>query len=290
MKQRIGIGIGGATDWAPADLAALVGDMAELGFDSLWLAEILTAPGPDPLVTLAWAAQLHPKLKLGTTMLLPGRNEVRLAKALATLDVLSGGRLLVTFVPGINRSPERDATGVPMAERGAQIEETIPRLKRWWRGEEVDGITVTPRPAQEPFDVWLGGMAQESLLRCGRVADGWLPSLCSPEEAAAGKRVIDEAAEGAGRTISPEHFGVSIGYAAAPLTDQQVAAFGARSRGNDPRTLVPVGHQQLRATIEAYLEVGFSKFVVRPMAPMGHADDWRRELEALAASVGDLQT
>lgn len=286
MKVRIGIGLGGG-DWAPETLTGLLTDMAEFRFDSIWLSEILTGTGPDPLVGLAWAAQVHPKVKLGTTMLLPGRNEVRLAKSLATLDVLSGGRLLVTFVPGINRGPEREAIGMAPRDRGRAIEETIPRLKRWWAGEEVDGITVTPRPAQDPFDVWLGGMAHESLLRCGRVGDGWLPSLCTPEEAAAGKQVIDEAAEEAGREISPEHFGISLGYSDRPLTDDQAAAFGARARGRDPRTLVPVGHQQLREQLQAYIDVGFSKFVVRPMA--GPAS-WRAELEALATSVGDLQT
>lgn len=288
MKVRIGIGFGGGGgEWTPDGLANLVTDMAETGFDSLWLSEILTGTPPDPLVALAWAAQLHPKLKLGTTMLLPGRNEVRLAKSLATLDQLSGGRLLVTFVPGINRGPEKEAIGVPVRERGQAIEDAIPRLKRWWAGEEVDGITVSPRPKQDPFDVWLGGMAHESLLRCGRVADGWLPSLCTPEEAAAGKLVIDEAAEAAGRVISPEHFGVSVGYATAPLTDEQSAALAARSRGRDVRTMVPVGHGELRELLEAYLDVGFSKFVVRPMAS---PDSWRDELEALAATVGVLQT
>src|SRR5262245_13879262 len=84
MKQRIGIGFGGgaAGGWATDDIAGLVTDMAELGFDSIWLPELLTGATPDPLLALAWAAQVHPKVKLGTTLLLPGRNEVRLAKAL----------------------------------------------------------------------------------------------------------------------------------------------------------------------------------------------------------------
>src|SRR5207248_9996992 len=68
-----------------------------------------SGPGPDPLIALATAAQLDPKIKLGTTLVLPGRHELRLAKALASLDVLAGGRLLLTFVPGLTRGPERDA-------------------------------------------------------------------------------------------------------------------------------------------------------------------------------------
>jgi hypothetical protein len=117
VKIRIAVGLG------PADLdadqfAALVADLAELRFDSLWISEILTGPGPDPLLALATAAQLNPKLKLGTTMLLPGRNEVRLAKALATLDVLSRGRLLITFVPGLAYGAERRSRSCADGGRG----------------------------------------------------------------------------------------------------------------------------------------------------------------------------
>jgi hypothetical protein len=99
--------------------------------------------------------------------------------------------------------------------------------------------------------------------------------------------VILDAAEEAGRTISPEHFGISLVYAEAPLDDRVVAALSVRSRGRDPRELVPVGFSELRDRLESFIAVGFSKFVVRPIAPLS---GWRRELEDLAAAVGDLQT
>jgi probable F420-dependent oxidoreductase len=288
MKVRIAVGLGGTELGADA-FAALVADLAELRFDSLWISEILTGPGPDPLIALATAAQLQPKLKLGTTMLLPGRNEVRLAKSLATLDVLSRGRLLLTFVPGLAYGPERDAIGVPVKQRGEAIERTIPRLRRWWAGEEVDGITVRPRPVQDPLEPWLGGLAPASLERCGRIADGWLGASCTPEQAAAARSAINEAARQAGRGIDPEHFGVSIGYTHQPLDDRQLAALAARTRGRDidPRALVPVGYDALRAALQAFIDVGMSKFVVRPMSVRG---SWREELSGLADRVLSLQT
>lgn len=285
MKVRIGIGAGGG-DLDPDALVALVSDMALVGFDSLWLPEILSRPSYDPLLALAWAGAHHPELKLGTTMLLPGRNLLRLAKQLATLDRLTGGRFLVTFVPGIAQGAERTAVGVPVKERGAAIEHGLPVVRRLLAGEEVDGVTLAPLPVQQPFDLWLAGTAPASLERCGRLADGWLPSLCTPDEAAAGKAIVDAAAAGAGRTISPEHFGVSVGYSHEPLTDDQLAALTARSP-NGALPPVPVGIGELRDLLLAYLDVGFSKFVVRPMGPV---DDWRTELEKLAAGVGDLQT
>jgi alkanesulfonate monooxygenase SsuD/methylene tetrahydromethanopterin reductase-like flavin-dependent oxidoreductase (luciferase family) len=119
MKVRIGVSVGVGATTDVGVLGQLVDDLDELDFDSLWLPEVLTVPALDPLVALAFAAAHNPRLKLGTTMLLPGRNPVRLAKELATLDMLSGGRLLVTFVPGLPRSPEAEAVGVPKGEKDA---------------------------------------------------------------------------------------------------------------------------------------------------------------------------
>jgi alkanesulfonate monooxygenase SsuD/methylene tetrahydromethanopterin reductase-like flavin-dependent oxidoreductase (luciferase family) len=133
--------------------------------------------------------------------------------------------------------------------------------------------------------VWLGGTVPGALERCGRLSDGWLPSLCTPDEAAAGREVIESAAARAGRSISSEHFGMSIGYASVPIDPTTARVMSARR----PRSLelTPVGWPALRKLIEQFIAVGFSKFVVRPvMAPIS----WRAELEALAGAVGDLQT
>jgi probable F420-dependent oxidoreductase len=291
VKVRIAVGLG-ATALDADTFTAVVGALGPLGFDSLWISEVLTGPGPDPLIALAVAAQLNPKLKLGTTLLLPGRNELRLAKALASLDVLSRGRLLLTFVPGLSRGPERDAIGVPVPDRAAAIEHTLPRLRQWWAGQPVDGITLAPRPVQDPIEIWLGGLATPSLVRCGRLGDGWLGAACTPAQAAAAKATIDEAAAAADREVDPEHFGLSIGYTHQPLDDRQVAALAARNRTADPRALVPVGYPALRELLQSFIDVGMSKFVLRPPSSAQQADpaSWRDELAGLAAAVADLQT
>jgi len=293
MKIRIGIGAAGAAS-TPETLGELVTAIDELGFDSLWLSEVLTGPVIDPLVGLAWAGAYNPRLKLGTTALLPGRNVVRMAKQLASLDVLCRGRLLVTLVPGLMYAPERDAIGADPKRRGAIIDDALPLLRRLWAGETVshDGpagsfrdVKLTPLPVQQPLEVWLGGTIPAALERCGRLSDGWLPSLCTPEEAAAGRVVIEEAAAKAGRSISAEHFGMSIGYARAPIDPATARVMTARR----PRSveLTPVGLPALRALIERFIAVGFSKFVLRPIAPPA---SWRAELDALSSAVGDLQT
>jgi alkanesulfonate monooxygenase SsuD/methylene tetrahydromethanopterin reductase-like flavin-dependent oxidoreductase (luciferase family) len=146
-------------------------------------------------------------------------------------------------------------------------------------------VRLSPLPVQQPLEVWLGGTVPAALERCGRLSDGWLPSLCTPEEAAAGRIVIEEAAARAARSISGEHFGVSIGYAREPIDPATARVMAARR----PRSLelTPVGLPALRERIEQFIAVGFSKFVVRPVvAPAS----WRGELEALGDAVGDLQT
>ena len=97
--------------------------------------------------------------------------------------------------------------------------------------------------------------------------------------------MIDEAAAKAGRSISGEHFGMSIGYAREPIDPATARMMTARR----PRALelTPVGLPALRQLLERFIGVGFSKFVVRPVAPPA---SWRAELEALSAAVGDLQT
>jgi probable F420-dependent oxidoreductase len=295
VKVRVGVGVsGGATE--PAQLGAIADEVVAGRLDSLWLSEVLTGAVGDPLVALAWAAGRNPTLKLGTTMLAPGRNPLRLAKSLASLDRLSAGRLLITLVPGLTTVPERGAVGPPPGERGAVIDAVLPLLRRLWAGETVtwsglgvdlEAVTLTPLPHQDPLEVWLGGSAPAALRRCGRLGDGWLPSLCTPESAAEGRVVIEKAAGDAGRHISDEHFGVSIGYSRQPLSDRSRAAISARGRGVNPDAVVPVGWEAARDLLERFVAVGFSKFVLRPMAP---PDDWAAEIAELADAVGDLQT
>jgi probable F420-dependent oxidoreductase len=305
VKVRIGIGTG-TSIMSGDELGQLVDDLESHGFDSLWWSDVLTVPGDDPLAAMAYAAGHAPRLKIGTTMVLPGRNPVRLAKQLATLDRLSGGRLLVTFVLGLRRAAELDAMGVGAGDRGRQLDELLPLLRRLWTEDGVDhegetwklhGITVEPKPKQQPFDIWLGGSVPGALRRVGTLGDGWLPALCTPEEAAAGRRVIEEVAAAEGRRIDPEHFGVSIGYTRGDPPEQLLARVAARhaiatgaETGTDTADvadLVPNGTKPLRRLIGKFVDVGFSKFVLRPVIP---PTSFGEELKDLAEGVLDLQT
>jgi probable F420-dependent oxidoreductase len=295
MKIRIGYGPG-ADAAQPERLGQLVVELERLGFDSLWLSEVITQPNLDPLTGLAFAAGRVAKLKLGTTLVVPGRQPVRLAKELATVDQLSNGRLLLVFVPGLPDDAEADALGVRGRARNEWIEECLPLVRRLWTEADVahvgqrfrfDDVTVRPRPKQTPLEVWLGGTAPSALDRNARLGEGWLPSLLTPDEAARGRETIERLAAGYGRAIDPEHFGVSIGYSRGPVPEARLAAIARRRRDLDPSSVVPTSLEALRGLLERYVAAGCSKFVVRPLTP---AADWRRELEELAACVLPLQT
>ncbi len=147
-------------------------------------------------------------------------------------------------------------------------------------------MTVRPSPLQSPLDLWVGGTAPAALVRAGRKADGWLPSLVTPEEAAEGRRVIESEAAGAGRRIDPEHFGVSLSYGDGDIPEVLLASIARRRPGIDPEVLIPKGLDGARRRLEEFIEVGFSKFVVRPGGP---PSSWPVALESMAEALLPLQ-
>ena len=284
MKVRIGYGLGTQGLRDPATrFPALVAGLERHGFDSLWLSERIGSDALDPIVACAHAAACTTRLKLGFSVLvLPGRNPAVLAKELATLDILSGGRLLPAFGLGIADEHEQRAFGVTRGERAARFDELLPLLRRMWEGE-VDGLDVRPKPG--PMDVWLGGRAPSELRRVGRLGDGWLPSFTTPAEAVAGRAVIEAAAAEHGRAIDPEHWGVLVPYSDDGLPAAVVAALRKRRPDAEPTDIVPT-KAALRAHVEAFVDVGFSKFVLVPVAEPASWDD---ELAAVADAVLSLQ-
>jgi probable F420-dependent oxidoreductase len=296
MKVRFGFTCRGQADLALDDFPQLVDDLERLGFDSLWLPELMLNGPFDPLVGLAHAAARTERLKLGAYVIVPGRNPVRLARALANLDRLSGGRLLLLMVLGQPDAPEVMAQDVNKAERGALLDEVLPLLRHLWSGAVVhhDGpryhlrdARLIPTPVQVPLDMWLGGQVPGALRRAGRLGDGWLPGLLTPTEALEKRGRIEAAAAEAGRSIDPEHFGVNLTYSRGPLPEAVVARLRRRRPDLDPEDLVPQSRAALHEWVDEWLAVGFSKFLLRPAAPPA---DWTAELETLAADILERQT
>jgi probable F420-dependent oxidoreductase len=298
VKVRIGFGLGTQTLAGDAErFPGFVDALERHGFDSLWLSERLTGPAPDPLVALAVAAGRTRRLKLGTSVLVvPGRNPVVLAKELASLDRLSGGRLLPGVGLGARVPAEHRAFGVDRRARAGLFDEALALMRRLWTEDDVhhdgdhfhvDGVTLRPRPLQQPIDVWLGGTAPSELRRTGRLGDGWLPSFTVPAEVEAGWATITRVAAEHDRAIEGEHLGALVLYARGELPDAVARVVADRRPELDPRDVVPVGVEGLRRQLERFIAVGASKFVVVPLAD---PDDWDAELAELATTVLPLET
>lgn len=296
MKVRIAVAPG-LSETEPVAYCDLVDGLEAKGFDTLWLSDVPMAGGVlDPVVGLAMAAARTSRLKLGANVVPIGRNPFRLAKELAQLDRMSGGRVLLSFVPGLDQPAERESLGLGGADRGRFLDEVIPLLRRWWAGETVEhrserfnfpGVALGVSPVQQPLEIWTGGVGPKALTRAGRMADGWLGAAVSAEEAGAARVRIEEAAAAAGRTVDPEHFGLSLAYARRPPDPSAYEALRRRRPDVDPSLLLPVGRDQLRAGLEALVGQGISKFVLRPSNPVVSWDD---ELDWLRDAVLDLQT
>lgn len=293
MKIRIAV----ASTNTPADLTslcALVDGLEERSFDTLWLSDTPLTPAVEPLMALAIASQRTTRLKLGTNVVIPGRNPLHLAKELAHLDRLSDGRLLLAFMPGIGSPRERAALGVEGVDRNHLLARVIELCRAWWAGEAVtaelagfrfDDVKVGPRPAQEPLEIWLGGNGPRGLELTGRLADGWLASRATPEQAAASRARIRAVAEDAGRCIDDDHYGISIPYARDHLDADVVAAVMQRTDA-DRADILPVGAAELASLLERHVQCGITKFVLRPMAL---DQGWDAELDYLAEHAIPLQ-
>jgi probable F420-dependent oxidoreductase len=219
---------------ATADAAIRIGALAEeLGYDSLWMGEHVVAPSPrvkpspiepdypilDPLVTLARVAGETERVRLATgIVILPQRNPVVLAKQLASLDVLSEGRLV--FGMGVGYvEPEMRAVGVPMEGRGARADEYLQAMRSLWEDEapafsgrhvKLVGVDAHPRPVQGRIPVVVGGHSPAAHRRAVRHGDGWYGFRLDREATAAQIDSLRREAEAAGRdfdelsiTVSP---------------------------------------------------------------------------------------
>lgn len=298
MSVRIGVGLGTRTQLNGPELGPVVDELERLQFDSLWLSERITGDAPDPIVAMAYAAGRTTHLKFGMSVLvLPGRNPVLLAKELATLAVMSGGRLLPAFGLGVADGAEHQAFGVQRAERAKWFDEALAVMRACWRDEVVDhdgerfhyaGLKVRPQPAR--LDVWLGGIAPSELRRVGRMADGWLPSFVTPADAATGRAVIEQVADEHDRAIEDDHYGVLIPYTMDSVPDLLLAQLGRRRPDlDDPATLVPVGWDALIDTVKRFVDVGTTKFVVLPIVEPGGVDAWQVHLGEAAEALLPLE-
>lgn len=203
--------------WLPRidELVELVELVDRCGYDSLWVGDHISFAIPilDPLLQLAQAAVASRRLLLGTNVyLLPLRHAGPVAKQVSTLDHLTEGRLIFGVGVGGEFPREYQLAGVPINERGARLSDGIRALRKLWTGETVShdsafypfpALSMQP-PARQPGGppIWCGGRSPGALKRTGRLADGWMSYVVTPDMYRDSLTAIAEAAEAAQRPLS----------------------------------------------------------------------------------------
>jgi probable F420-dependent oxidoreductase len=202
--------------WLPTidELADLVGLVDRSGYDSMWVGDhvAFTIAIFDPLLQLAQAAVLSRRLVFGTDVfLLPLRHPTPIAKQVSTLDHLTEGRFIFGVGVGGEFPKEYEACGVPLNERGARLGESLTIMRKLWTGEPVshagkffnfEGIRMQPPPRQPGGPpIWCGGRADPALRRIGRMTDGWMSYVVTPDMYRQGLEKIATAASEAARTF-----------------------------------------------------------------------------------------
>ena len=240
-----------------------------LGFADVWVSEHIIVPKDrmyppsaifwDPVLTLTWAAAATRRVGLGTSVLvLPMRHPLPLAKELATLQNLSGGRLILGAGVGWMED-EFAALGVPFRERGRRMDEGILMMRAVWQEDPVsfaaqtipavvDDMRMLPKP-EKPIPIWIGGTSEPALARAARL-DGWHGSRASPEQAAP---LVERL-----RAARPEpEFAISLR-----------SGWNGRDAG------------ELRARLEGYAAVGVGHVLVEPAER--ELADWLLAVERVA--------
>jgi probable F420-dependent oxidoreductase len=201
-------------------------------------------PIPDPLMWLAFAAAAAPSLRLGTCILIvPQRNPLVLAKELASLDQLSGGRVELGLGVGWLKE-EFEALGVPWERRGARNDEYISAMRALWSGPHVEfhgefvdfpPVTCSPRPVNGSIPIIVGGDTEAAISRAVRIADGYFPGEGDAERLGALLGRVRSAAEAAGRDPASLEINAMFG---AQFADPEAGVEEMKGLGVD-RIMVP---------------------------------------------------
>lgn len=301
MKVRIGIQLGQwpSRDIRPEAVLDLIDYFEALDVDSIWVSDRLVSSALtlEPITFLSYIAGRLRKMKFGTsTLVLPTRNPVVLAKELATLDFLSQGRFFPAIGLGGEGSKDLQAVAVEQKTRAGRSDEMIALMRRLWTEENVtfngkyfsvEEVTIMPRPWQKNGPpIWIGGRSEAALRRTGRLGDGWLVSSVSAQEVARGIVAIRGYAAAAGRQVEEDHYGVLIPFyfAADGVKAAEIGGRAMRPRADLPMSeFAAFGNADLvRARVRAYIAAGATKFIMRPCGPF---EGWREQVGILAREV-----
>ena len=213
MTVGVGITCGGDV-WEPDQIRAV----EELGYDSFWTGEhiIYHRPIMEAVTTLTYAAALTSRIRIGpATLLLPLRHPTLVAKEFSCLDVLSGGRAILTVGVGGDYPREFAGCGIPIRERGRRATEAIEIIRKFWTGERFDydgrifkltDADMLPTPVQPGgVPIWVSGRQDAPMRRAATLGDGWHPYMYTAKRSRESFLRIKEMADEAGRVLPKDY-------------------------------------------------------------------------------------
>ncbi|MGI8712285.1 MAG: LLM class flavin-dependent oxidoreductase [Solirubrobacteraceae bacterium] len=190
MADAVTVGITCGGVWWPSEYFQAI---EELGFDTVWTGEHIVFHRPilDAVPVLAAAAAVTKRIRIGpAAIMVTLRHPTMLAKELATIDRISGGRLVVVAGVGGDYPKEFEACGVPMARRGQRTNETIELMRRYWTEDQfsyhgqifqLEDVWMEPKPVQSGGPpIWLAGRSEAAIARAARLGDGYMPYMYTP--------------------------------------------------------------------------------------------------------------
>ncbi len=254
----------------------------EGGVDSLWQTDRLVSRTPilECMTALAAIAGRTRRLKFGVNVVgLALREPVLLAKQCATIDVLSGGRMLPGFGIGSPRGPEWEALHLDPSTRGRKTDEALEIIARLWHGEkltyagkhfQLTNASISPLPVQAALPMWIGGSSDAAVRRTAKYGTGWQAGADSPETVGRVIAAIKEAVVKAGRSIDADHYGAAFGFRFGTADDPGIAKVMAQYEartGRSASVYFAVGDADaIVERIARYIEQDACKFVLRPVA------------------------
>jgi alkanesulfonate monooxygenase SsuD/methylene tetrahydromethanopterin reductase-like flavin-dependent oxidoreductase (luciferase family) len=283
--------------------ARLCAHMEDWGFDDIvcyvdrptW-----PHPAPDPLVLLSIAAATTQRTSLFGMVVATQWAPLLLAKQIATIDYVSGGRVIFGLALGGDYPKEMRACGVDPVERVARLEEGIQLMRGLWSGEPVtlkgkfqslDETVQLPRPAQGTVPIWLAhrGRSAAAIRRTALLADGWLPSWVSPRRLRRVKEEIQEIARRAGRDLSSFQVGHVVRIYCGPTVEEaadKVARFREKAWGHpyEPEVvkhLQAVGPPEAcRTRIAQFIAAGADRIFLQAECPWPEFDEQMRMIRS----------
>jgi probable F420-dependent oxidoreductase len=267
----------------------------EMGLHSIWTIDRIAYDNLEPLTILAAAAGATQKIRLGTSVLLPGlRHPVLLAKTVATLDFISNGRLTLGVGFG-SRESDFSAVEIPYEGRGSRAVEGIQLMKRLWSEENVthkgrffnvQNLSIGPRPIQKPIPIWTGGSAEIALKRAGTWANGFICGSSAIPEFSSTWEKIAQYARTAGRNPAEiqkaglTFMAINDDHAKAVKTvEDYVMRYYGRLRADVANTSLVGSPAAVAERIEAFLSRGLDTLII------GVADPDPRQLDLLGEKV-----